>query len=136
MANNDDTNNDIDESVKAAEDEMNMILNETRPKHFGHGVWSGVESIVGGGIGAIGIAVLTPVQGAAIGARQAGILGGAVGVLGGTVVGVVHAANVAAGGEFLTRRMFMFELCVCFDDCESCCSCSCCCLFERELPVL
>ncbi|KAI2508257.1 hypothetical protein MHU86_6186 [Fragilaria crotonensis] len=99
MANNDDTNNnDVDESVKAAEDEMNMILNETRPKHFGHGVWSGVESIVGGGIGAIGIAVLTPVQGAAIGARQAGILGGAVGVLGGTVVGVVHAANVAAGG--------------------------------------
>ena len=96
---NDDNNDNDDESVKAAEAEIQMILNETRPKHFGHGVWSGVESIVGGGIGAIGIAVLTPVQRAAIGDRHGGILGGAAGALGGTVVGVVQAAGVAAGGE-------------------------------------
>ena len=97
---NDNDNDDDDDSVKAAQADIQMILNETRPKHFGHGVWSGVESIVGGGIGAIGIAVLTPVQGAAMGARHGGILGGAAGALGGTVVGVVQAASVAAGGEW------------------------------------
>jgi hypothetical protein len=41
---NDDNNNNDDESVKAAEAEIQMILNETRPKHFGYGVWNGVES--------------------------------------------------------------------------------------------
>jgi hypothetical protein len=85
-------------TAAAAMEEMTMILNETRPKHVGAGLWSGVQAIVGGGIGATGIAILTPVQGAVQGARDGGILGGTVGALEGTVAGVVGAVNAGAGG--------------------------------------
>jgi hypothetical protein len=89
---------DEDAIAAAVEEEMTMILNETRPKHLGAGLWSGVQAIVGGGIGATGIAILTPVHGAVRGARESGLIGGTVGAVEGTVVGAVGAVNAGAGG--------------------------------------
>mmetsp|Transcript_31922 Transcript_31922/g.52673 ORF Transcript_31922/g.52673 Transcript_31922/m.52673 type:complete len:539 (+) Transcript_31922:152-1768(+) len=86
-----------EEEVQALK-EMETILNATRPKHFGQGLMTGAGSILGGGIGAVGIVVLTPVQGAKEGMRKSGLLGGAVGAVSGVVVGAVQAVNVAAGG--------------------------------------
>ena len=92
---------DEDVIAAAVDEEMTMILNETRPKHLGEGLWSGVQAIVGGGIGATGIAILTPVHGAVRGARQSGLIGGTVGALEGTVVGVVGAVDAGAGGVYI-----------------------------------
>jgi hypothetical protein len=85
----------------SASQEMEQILNATRPKHLMDGIWTGAEEIVGGGIGAVGIALLTPVHGATIGASSpyGKVVGGTLGAIGGTVVGLVQAANVAGGGK-------------------------------------
>jgi hypothetical protein len=94
------------EAYDSAYHEMEQILNETRPKHLMEGIWTGAEEIVGGGIGAVGIALLGPVQGASIGASSSygKVLGGTIGAIGGTVVGLVQAANVAGGGKFFLLR--------------------------------
>ena len=106
---------DEDEIAAAVEEEMTMILNETRPKHLGAGLWSGVQAIVGGGIGATGIAILTPVHGAVRGARESGLIGGTVGAVEGTVVGAVGAVNAGAGGVFVC-------VCVCVRWCLFMCA--------------
>ena len=90
-----------EEDEAAAITEMQMILNETRPKHLGQGLVSGFGSILGGGVGAIGIAVLTPIQSAHEGGKKHGIVGGTLGAFGGVAKGVVGAVSVAAGGEFI-----------------------------------
>ena len=106
---------DEDVIAAAVDEEMTMILNETRPKHLGAGLWSGVQAIVGGGIGATGIAILTPIQGAVRGARESGIIGGTVGALEGTVVGAVGAVNAGAGGMYLCLFVFvsLYSIFVC-----------------------
>lgn len=53
------------------------------PKHLGYGIASGVSNIVSGAVGAVGIVVMAPVMGTAVGAKQAGIVGGTVGLVGG-----------------------------------------------------
>lgn len=103
---------DEDVIAAAVDEEMTMILNETRPKHLGAGLWSGVQAIVGGGIGATGIAILTPIQGAVRGARESGIIGGTVGALEGTVVGAVGAVNAGAGGMYLCICLCIVYSCV------------------------
>jgi hypothetical protein len=90
------SHNDEAKAVK----EMETILNENRPKHLGAGLLSGAGSILGGGVGAVGLILLTPVHSAKEGMRDSGVLGGAMGAVGGVVVGAVSAVNVAAGGEY------------------------------------
>lgn len=58
-----------------------------------------VGNIVGGAVGAAGVAVLAPTVGLAQGAKHGGILGGIIGVTGGAVVGVVGAVGLAVGGK-------------------------------------
>ena len=53
------------------------------PKHLGYGIASGISNVVAGAVGAVGVVVLAPVVGTAVGAKQAGIVGGTVGLLGG-----------------------------------------------------
>ena len=53
------------------------------PKHLGYGLASGVSNIVAGAVGAVGIVILAPVMGTAVGAKQGGIVGGTVGLVGG-----------------------------------------------------
>jgi curved DNA-binding protein CbpA len=81
-----------------AQEQINALLNQTRPKNLGEGLKSGVGNILGGALGAIGVAVVAPVAGGAMGLRGGGILGGVVGVAGGAVVGVVGAAAMVVGG--------------------------------------
>jgi uncharacterized membrane protein len=87
--------------------ELEAILDETRPKNLLTGILSGTGYIVGGGLGAVGIAVLGPVKGATDGALNSGVLGGVTGLLGGTVVGFMQAVNVAGGGESLLVACFL-----------------------------
>jgi len=68
------------------------------PKNLGQGLTSGVSNIVGGAVGAVGIAVLAPTAGLAMGASQGGLFGAIVGLTGGAVVGVLGAAASVVGG--------------------------------------
>ena len=81
-----------------AMEQVNALLNQTRPKNLGQGLTSGLSNIVGGALGAVGVAVVAPIAGGAMGLRGGGLIGGVVGVAGGAVVGVVGAAALAVGG--------------------------------------
>ncbi|CAB9513376.1 protein DnaJ [Seminavis robusta] len=70
----------------------------TKPRNFREGLTHGVSNIVGGAVGAAGVAVLAPTVGLAQGAKNGGVLGGVVGLTGGAVVGVVGAVGLAVGG--------------------------------------
>lgn len=96
--------------------EMETILDENRPKHLGAGLLSGAGSILGGGIGAVGLLLLTPVHNAKEGMRNSGVLGGAMGAVGGVVEGAVGAVNVAAGGELFCHDC----RCFCRPEIENC----------------
>jgi len=86
---------ELKKKQEEAAQQLNDMLSQSAPKNLGQGLTSGVSNIVGGAVGAVGIAVLAPTAGLAMGASQGGILGGIVGLTGGAVVGVVGAAAVA-----------------------------------------
>jgi hypothetical protein len=79
-------------------EQLNAMLAQTRPKNFGQGLSSGVSNIVGGALGAVGVVIVAPVLGGALGLRGGGLLGGIAGVAGGAVVGAVGAVAMAVGG--------------------------------------
>jgi hypothetical protein len=81
-----------------AVEKLNAMLAQTRPKNFGQGLTSGVSNIVGGALGAVGVVIVAPILGGAVGLRGGGIIGGVVGVAGGAVVGAVGAVALAVGG--------------------------------------
>ena len=88
------------EERQAAQDLEQLIGSHSRhaPKGLGQGLSQGVSNILGGALGAAGIAVLMPTMGLAVGARQAGIVGGTLGLVGGAVVGVIGGAGMLVGG--------------------------------------
>lgn len=81
-----------------ATEQLESMLKQTNPKNLGQGITRGAGNIVGGAVGAVGIAVLAPTAGLAVGSREGGILGGVVGLAGGAVVGVLGGAVVAVAG--------------------------------------
>mmetsp|Transcript_6153 Transcript_6153/g.13504 ORF Transcript_6153/g.13504 Transcript_6153/m.13504 type:complete len:542 (+) Transcript_6153:108-1733(+) len=83
---------------EAAKQQIQQLLDTSRPKNLRHGVVSGVGNIVSGCVGMVGMVVLAPTVGASMGAKQGGIIGGTVGLVGGAVVGVVGGAAMAVGG--------------------------------------
>lgn len=104
---------------KAAEDaaleEMSILLDQTRPKHIGTGISSGIGYILAGAVGACGIAVLSPHVAATKGAKKGGLVGGVVGGLGGAVAGAFNAVNAVGGGEFLVYIYFYIYICKCIN---------------------
>lgn len=94
--------------------DIDVLLNKSRPRHIVDGLASGFGYIVAGALGACGILVLSPQVGASAGYERGGgtgdggnadegggggsILGGLVGGLVGGVVGVGSALSVATGG--------------------------------------
>mmetsp|Transcript_6394 Transcript_6394/g.15927 ORF Transcript_6394/g.15927 Transcript_6394/m.15927 type:complete len:557 (-) Transcript_6394:39-1709(-) len=92
------TKEEIEAEQQAAKDQLQAILDSSRPKHLGYGITSGVSNIVSGAVGAAGIIVLAPVIGTSVGAKQGGIVGGTVGLVGGAAAGVIGGAVVAVGG--------------------------------------
>lgn len=81
-----------------AKQQLENLLNTSRPKNLGEGVSGGLSNIVAGAVGAAGVAVLLPTIGLATGLRGGGIIGGALGVAVGAVAGAVGAAALAVGG--------------------------------------
>jgi hypothetical protein len=81
-----------------AKAELDEIVSEARPKNLRQGLSRGVGNILGGCVGGVGVVVLAPVAGLAIGTKQAGLLGGIFGLVGGALVGVVGGAAVIVGG--------------------------------------
>lgn len=84
------------------QDEAHRKLDEmfakSKPKNIVDGFGQGVNNIIGGAIGGVGIAVLAPTAGLATGLKKGGIVGGIVGVTGGVVVGAIGGAGMIIGG--------------------------------------
>jgi len=74
------------------------FLKKSKPKNLADGLGRGVNSIVGGALGGVGIAVLAPTAGFAAGKKRGGVLGGIAGAAGGAVVGVIGGAGMLLGG--------------------------------------
>ncbi len=90
--------------------QLNALLDASRPKGLKEGLGSGLSNIVQGAVGAVGIAVLAPTLGLAVGATGGGILGGIVGLTGGAVVGLLGAGALAVGGTLKVHDlMFVNE---------------------------
>lgn len=87
----------------AAKEQINLLLNRSRPKHLGYGITSGVSNVVQGAVGGVGLAVMASTFGLAQGAKQGGIVGGTVGLLGGAVVGAIGGAAVVVSGNIYRK---------------------------------
>ncbi len=79
--------------------QLNAFLDASRPKDLREGLGSGLSNIVQGALGAVGIAVLAPTLGLAVGATQGGFFGGIIGLTGGAVVGLLGAFFSAVEGK-------------------------------------
>ncbi|KAL7461338.1 hypothetical protein ACHAXS_001757, partial [Conticribra weissflogii] len=97
-ANANKSKEELQAEQEAAKQQIQQLLDTSRPKNLRHGVVSGVGNIVSGCVGMVGMVVLAPTVGASVGAKQGGIIGGTVGLVGGAVVGVVGGAAMAVGG--------------------------------------
>lgn len=89
---------ELEAEQQAAKEQLQAILDSSRPKHLGYGIASGVGNVVSGAVGAVGIVVLAPVLGTAVGAKQGGVVGGTVGLVGGAAAGAIGGIAVAVGG--------------------------------------
>ena len=81
-----------------AKQQIDSLLDASRPKNLAQGVTSGVGNILMGAIGSVGCAVLLPTTGLIAGLKGGGIIGGILGVTGGAVAGVLGAAALVVGG--------------------------------------
>lgn len=89
-----------------AKAELEAIFAASRPKNLRQGITGGVGNILGGTVGAVGVLVLAPTAGLAIGTKQRGLLGGLVGLTGGAVVGAFAAAGLLVGGTYDLFSLF------------------------------
>ena len=53
---------ELEAEQQAAKEQLQTILDTSRPKHLGYGISSGVSNIVAGAVGAVGVAILAPVS--------------------------------------------------------------------------
>jgi len=93
------TPEELEAERKEALEQINQILDTTRPKNLQQGVSSGLSNIVSGAVGAVGVAILLPTVGMAVGAKKGGLFGMIFGLTGGAVVGALGAAALAIGGK-------------------------------------
>jgi curved DNA-binding protein CbpA len=78
--------------------ELDNVLNSVRPKNLEEGVTKGVGNVLSGAIGGVGVLVLGPTAGLAMGCQSGGIVGGLIGLIGGTVVGALGSVAMIVGG--------------------------------------
>ena len=90
---------DVEKEQEKAAQDLQALLNSTRPKNLVQGVSSGLNNVLLGAIGGIGALVLAPTVGMKLGVEKCGVLGGAAGLAGGLVIGVVGGAASIVGGE-------------------------------------
>eukprot|EP00804_Cyclotella_cryptica_P015641 CCRYP_003628-RB/>CCRYP_003628-RB protein AED:0.09 eAED:0.09 QI:165/0.83/0.85/1/0.66/0.57/7/1472/550 len=89
---------ELEAEQAAAKEQLNALLNASRPKHVGYGVAAGVSNVVSGAVGGVGLAVMAPTLGLAQGAKHGGIVGGTIGLVGGALVGAIGGAAVIVSG--------------------------------------
>jgi DnaJ-domain-containing protein 1 len=92
------TKEQLEKEQAEAKEKLESLLSMNRPKNLTQGVSKGVNNIVGGAIGGVGVAVLAPTLGLGVGLKQGGIIGGALGLVGGAVIGVLGGAGLIVGG--------------------------------------
>jgi len=92
------TKEELEKEQKEAKEKLDALLSASRPKNLRDGVSHGVSNILGGAVGGVGIAVMAPTMGLAVGLQNGGIIGGALGVTGGAIVGAVGAVGLIVGG--------------------------------------
>jgi hypothetical protein len=81
------TKEELEKEQQEAKEQLSQIMKTSKPKNLGQGLGRGVSNILAGAVGGVGIAVVAPTMGLAVGARGGGIIGGAVGLTAGAVVG-------------------------------------------------
>lgn len=81
-----------------AQEHVEAILRQTRPKNFREGFFRGVNDIIAGALGAIGVAILAPAAGFAVGREAGGCCGGLFGLVCGTCLGLCGACLVVTHG--------------------------------------
>ena len=81
-----------------AKAQLDAMFAQSKPKNLAQGVGTGVSNIISGAVGGVGVAVLAPTAGLAMGMQNGGLIGGALGAAGGAVVGVVGAATMVVSG--------------------------------------
>lgn len=81
-----------------AKQQVESILDASRPKNVVQGVTSGIGNILMGAVGSVGCAVLLPTTGLISGLKGGGIIGGILGVTGGAVAGALGAVALVVGG--------------------------------------
>jgi hypothetical protein len=89
---------ELGKEQEEAKEQLERILSSSRPKNARQGFVNGVNNVLAGAIGGVGVAVLAPTVGLASGLKQGGLLGGIVGLTGGAVLGVVGAAAMTIAG--------------------------------------
>lgn len=92
------TPEELKKEQEEAKAQLEAMFAQSKPKNLAQGVGTGVSNIVSGAVGGVGVAVLAPTAGLAMGMQNGGILGGVVGVAGGAVVGVLGGAAMVVGG--------------------------------------
>ena len=75
------TKEQLEADQEAAKQQIQQLLDTSRPKNLRHGVVSGLGNVVSGCVGMVGMVVLAPTLGATVGAKQGGIVGGTVYVI-------------------------------------------------------
>eukprot|EP00980_Cylindrotheca_fusiformis_P022951 scaffold9948_cov129-Cylindrotheca_fusiformis.AAC.19 len=92
------TEAELKKEQEEAKKKLDELFSKSKPKNLADGLGQGVNNIVGGALGGVGIAVLAPTAGLANGYKKGGVLGGIVGVTGGVVVGALGGAGMIIGG--------------------------------------
>jgi len=92
------TEEELKKEQEEARKEVDELFKKSKPKNLADGLGQGVNSIVGGALGGVGIAVLAPTTGFAAGLKKGGVLGGIAGATGGVVVGAIGGAGMILGG--------------------------------------
>ena len=87
-----------------ATQQVESILDASRPKNLVQGVTSGVGNILMGAVGSVGCAVLLPTTGLIAGLKGGGLIGGVLGVTGGAVAGALGAVALVVGGMFIAFK--------------------------------
>jgi DnaJ-domain-containing protein 1 len=92
------TEEELKKEQEEARKELDELFKKSKPKNLADGLGQGVNSIVGGALGGVGIAVLAPAAGFTEGMKRNGVLGGVAGATGGLVVGAIGGVGLILGG--------------------------------------
>jgi len=101
----------MQEEQKEAQEQINMILKQTKPKNFRQGLFTGITVVVAAAIGAVGVAILLPSAGGVAGCMGGGIIGAACGCVCGAIFGACAACCLATLGACAGVNQICMGIC-------------------------